>query len=204
MKLYYSPTSPYARKARIVLREKQLTDMVEEIPVNPWSGDDEVAELRAVNPLGKVPALMGPAGEPYYDSRVVCAYLDAQGPGAPLVPADGEERFRVLRAEALADGVVDAAVSLVLEGRRPLEQRSDRMSERWNLSAMRGVSAMSEALPYLPREVTLAHVAFAAALAYLDFRLPDLPWRDGHDGLAQWYADFSARPSFIETAPPRT
>jgi len=202
VKLYYSATSPYARKARVVMREKRLNDQIEEILVNPWGEEDIVSELRSVNPLGKVPALTGPQGEPYFDSRVICAYLDEEGRGAPLIPPSGEDRFRVLRAEALADGIVDSAACIVIENRRPPEKRFQPMLDRWENAISRGVSTMSEALPYLPRELTLAHIAFAVALGYLDFRVPDLDWRSNHAGLAQWYAGFAERPSLKETAPP--
>lgn len=204
MKLFYSTTSPYARKTRAVLREKGMLGQVEEVLVNPWSEDDaDVAELRAINPLGKVPALIGPAGESYFDSRVICAFLDAQSGNRPLIPQGGEERFRVLRAEALADGVLDAAVNIVIEGRRPAEKQSDAMLERCAAGITRSLQAMSEALPYLPKDITLGHIAFAVALGYLDFRVAHLRWRERHVGLSQWYEELSARPSLSETAPPK-
>jgi glutathione S-transferase len=202
VKLFYSATSPYARKARVVLREKGLQPEIEESLVNPWGSEDEVAELRAVNPLGKVPALIGPDGENYFDSPVVCAFLDARGSGHPLIPAGGEERFRVLRAEALADGVLDAGVGVLLESRRPPEQQSAAARERSEAAVTRAVAAMSEALPFLPKELTLGHLTMAIALGYLDFRLPYLNWRDSHQGLAAWYSEMAQRPSLKETAPP--
>jgi glutathione S-transferase len=183
-------------------REKDLMPMIEEVAVNPWGDDDIIAELHAVNPLGRVPALMGPSGEGYFDSRVICAFLDAQGQEPRLVPESGPDRFRVLRAEALADGILDSAVAHVLEGRRPEGQRSEQMQQRCRLAIGRGLSALREALPYLPRSISLGHIAFATVLGYLDFRLPQIEWRNGHEGLEGWYAEVSARPSFIETAPP--
>jgi glutathione S-transferase len=203
VKLYYSPTSPYARKVRVFTREKGLLGQMDEVAVNPWSQDDSVAELHAVNPLGKVPALIGPTGESYFDSRVICAFLDTAGEnGEGLIPHAGEERFRVLRGEALADGVADAAVGVVMESRRPAGQQSEAAKERGRMAITRGVSAMSEALPFLPRGFGIAHIAFAVSLAYLDFRLSDMGWRANHGGLAQWLDEVAARPSMTETAPP--
>jgi glutathione S-transferase len=179
-----------------------LQQEIEESLVNPYGPAEEVAELLAVNPLGKVPALIGPNGENYFDSPVICAFFDARGSGPALVPAQGEDRFRVLRAEALADGVLDAGVGIVMEGRRPPELQSAAACERSLGAVTRGVAAMSETLPYLSKGFSLGHITMAIALGYLDFRLPDVPWRKNHQGLAAWYDEVSARPSMKETAPP--
>lgn len=199
MKLFYSATSPYARKARVFIREKNLKAGIEERLCNPW---DDPAELRALNPLGKVPTLALDDGTVLYDSRVICAALDDLGAEPRLIPAAPAARSRVLCAEALADGVVDAAVALVLEARRPEVQRSPEMMIRWRDAILRAVPAMEGALADLGEGPTLGSLAIALALSYLDFRQPAIDWRAGHPGLAAWHGTFSARPSFAETAPP--
>jgi glutathione S-transferase len=200
MRLFYSPTSPYARKVRVVSREKELVARVEEVACDPWS---DPAVLRFVNPLGRVPALVTDDGVSLYDSPVICAYLNDQTPLPALIPL-GEGRYRILAAEALADGTLDTAVNLVLEGRRPEGERSAKMIVRWLETIERGVNSMAETWPHLPGEVTMGHIGFAVALAYLDFRLPQIDWRAGHDALAEWHKGFAARPSMRETIPPTT
>lgn len=199
MRLFYSQTSPYARKARIVAREKGLLPRLEEMPCDPWS---DPAALRFVNPLGRVPALVTDEGEALYDSTVICAYFNDQSPLPALIPL-GEGRYRILTAEALANGTIDTAVNVVLEDRRPEPERSAKMTLRWLETIDRAVGAMAEALPHLPGDLTIGHIGIAVALGYLDFRLPYVDWRTGHDKLADWHKGFAARQSMQETAPPK-
>ncbi len=200
MKLFFSPTSPYARKCRIAVREKALLAEMEEIAVNPWG--TEVDELCRHNPLGQVPALAARDGTDLYDSRVICDYLDSLTPAPRLIPAEGAARYAVLRAEALADGIMDAGIYLTTELRRPADERSKSLPARWRKAIERAVPALEPALAALPEGVTLGHVAIAVALGYLDLRVPDFDWRGGYPALASWYATFAARPSMVETAPP--
>jgi glutathione S-transferase len=199
MKLYYSATSPYARKVRVCVREKGLIGRIEESLCNPWA---DPASLRAVNPLGKVPALVLDDGTNVYDSRTICATLEDLQPEPRLIPAAAEARTHVLCAQALGDGVVDTAVGLVLEGRRPEIQQSPEMMNRWRETIGRAVAAMEPLLAKLGDEPTLGHIALGVALSYLDFRQPSILWRNANPDLAAWHHSFSARPSFIETAPP--
>lgn len=198
MKLLYSPTSPYARKVRVTAAEKGLTDKIEVVPTNPF---DDIADLGPVNPVGKVPALVTENGTALYDSPVICEYLDSIGIGPLLVPTLGEARWTVLRQQALADGVLDAAFSLVMEMRRPESERSQSWIDRWTAGINRSADAIDAEAGNLSADVTLAHVAFGCALAYLDFRLGDLNWRDGRPNAAAWYETFSQRPSMTSTVP---
>jgi glutathione S-transferase len=200
MKLFYSPTSPYARKCRAVLREKGLLAQTQEIAVNPWG--TEVAELCIHNPLGRVPALVTGGGMDLFDSPVIAEYLDSLTLEPRLIPAEGPARFAVLRAQALADGIVDDAVALVTESRRPADERSNSLPARWRNAIVRSVPAVKTALADLPLSLSLGHVAIAVALAYLDFRQPDIDWREGNADLASWYETYAARPAMLETAPP--
>lgn len=198
MRLLYSPTSPYARKVRVTAAEKGLTDKIEVVTINPF---DDIADLGPVNPVGKVPALVMDSGTTLYDSPVICEYLDSLGGGASLLPASGEARWTVLRQQALADGVLDAAFSLVMEMRRPEGERSQSWIDRWTAGIYRSVDAIDAEAGSLSADVTLAHVAFGCALGYLDFRLGDLNWRDGRANAAAWYETFGARPSMTSTDP---
>ncbi len=200
MKLYWSPASPYARKVRAVTHEKGLTDRVEEIVVDAFS---DPAELVAANPLGKVPTLIGADGETLFDSALICAYLDANpdGTGASLCPSSGPERWSVLKGEALADGVMDLGLGLTLERRKPEGERSPTSAARWRAQLTRSIDAMMPEIRRLPPQITLAHLAIACALGYLDFRHPDFAWRDGRAGLTAWHEDLAGRPSLAATAP---
>lgn len=198
MKLYFANTSPYARKARIALRELSLLPKVEEVFQNPF---EDSPALVASNPLKKVPCLITGEGQAIYDSPVICAYLSARSESKTLHP-DGAARWPTLTGEALADGILDAAFALVMERRRPEEQRSDNWQARWQASIDRSVTALDSDLQAFHGEITIAQVALGAALGYLDFRLPDIEWRAGRNELADWFKAFAARPSMQDTQPP--
>lgn len=199
MQLLVSPTSPYARKARIVLRERGLTGRVEECFINPHQ---DPAELLAANPLGKIPTLVRDEGAPLYDSRVVCEWLDALAGDDALIPAAGAERWAVRHAEAHADGILDLTVATVMERARAEGEQSPGAMARWREKIERAVAAMDGVRGALPDRFTLGHVALAVALSYLDLRLPDFDWRAAHPPLAEWYAGVAERASMRETAPP--
>jgi glutathione S-transferase len=200
MKLYWSPTSPYTRKVRAVILEKGLTPLVEPVRVDVWG---EFGTLHRDNPLGKIPCLALGDGLALYDSPVICAYLDAHpsGKGAPLYPRERPERWRVMKAEALADGVMDFAVGMVVEARKPADERSPWMVARWTTALGRAFDAMLPDIGALPPGFTLGHLAVAVALGYMDFRHPQIAWRDGRPELARWFEQQSARPCLAETIP---
>ncbi len=196
MKLFYSVTSPYARKTRLMAREKGFQDRIEEIPCNPH---EKVPGLSEANPLGRVPTLVLDDGSGLYDSPVICQYLDSLSDTPRLIPESEPRRWDTLRWEALADGILDAAYNSVMEGRRPLNEQSQDWIGRWHDEIRTALDAMERDLPTLPEYPCLSHLALAAALSYLDFRLPDLAWRDGHPAGARWYDNFSRSPSMVET-----
>ncbi|CTQ56918.1 putative GST-like protein YibF [Roseibium album] len=197
MKLYFANTSPYARKARMVILEKGLADQVETVFQNPF---DESPDLKKANPLGKVPALVTDDGNTVFDSPIICAYLDSLSPETMLIPAD-EARWNVLTSEALADGILDAAFSIVMERRRPEEQQSSMWLERWQTGIQRTISAVDADLTPFVGDLTLAQIALGAALGYLDFRLPDIDWRASNPAISAWFADFTTRPAMKATDP---
>ncbi len=197
MQLIYAKPSPHSRKARVTVLEKGLADRVEEIVVSPL---EDPAALLDANPLGKVPALRLDDGRCLYDSWVICEYLDSLAPTPRLIP-DGAARFDVLRRAALADGVLDAAVTARMELLRPEDMRWAPWTDRQQRAIQRGLAVMAQDVSALGDEVTLAHIEFAVALGYLDFRLPELAWRDAHPALAAWQDAFSQRPSMQATVP---
>lgn len=197
MKLFYSASSPFARKVRMVAREKGLAGSIKEMECNPFA---DPAELRACNRLGKVPTFTH-GDLVLYDSPVICEYLDSRNESPRLIPYAGGDRWRVLRAQALADGLLDCAVALTIERRRAPNEQSPSAQQRWRTQIEGGLDMMDEQLPDLSGILNLGHIAFGAALGYLDFRHEDMKWRDRHAALAGWFEAFSQRPAMQQTAP---
>jgi glutathione S-transferase len=205
MKLIGSLTSPYVRKVRVVMAEKKLDFQL--LLEDPWGSEAVVKS----NPLGKVPCLVMEGGEAVFDSRVIVEYLDTLSPVGKLIPPSGRERTEVRTWEALADGILDAAVLARLEatwaGRSP-EQRSAAWIERQMRTVHNALQAISQGLGERPwcsgNHFSLSDVAVGCALGYLDFRFPDIDWRTPHPNLAKLYdGKLALRPSFVDTAPPR-
>lgn len=197
MQLIYAKPSPYSRKVRVTVLEKGLAGQVEDIIVSPL---EDPAALLEANPLGKVPALRLDDGRCLYDSWVICEYLDSLAPSPCLIP-DGAARFEVLRRAALADGVLDAAVTARLELLRPEAMRWAPWTDRQRRAIERGLAVMEQDVAALGPAPTLAHIEFAVTLEYLDFRLPEVAWRAGHPALAAWLGEFGQRPSMRATVP---
>ena len=198
MKLFYSEASPYSRKVRLTVLEKGLQEQVETILCNPFV---DVTALKAVNPLGKVPALVLDDGDVLYDSPVICAWLDSQSAINPLIPEAGKAHWRVRRCEALADGILDAAYNVVMERRRPDGERSADWIQRWTGEITHALTAVEAEVDDLGDRVTLAHLAVASALGYLAFRLHGLDWRSSCPAATAWYDVFRMRTSMRETQP---
>lgn len=199
MKLYGSLTSPYVRKVRILVREKDLD--CEFVVADAWAADSPVP---ALNPLGKVPALALDDGDVLFDSPVIVEYLDALKPPA-LLAVSGATRWETLRWQALADGMLDATVSRLLESRRPAPQQSVENIRRQEEKIARSLRYAEDRLHggswLVSDRFSLADLVMAVALEYIDFRYPH-DWRGRHPRLATWLAAVSARPSLVETRPP--
>lgn len=198
MQLYHAAASPFARKVRVLVREKGLMGRVEEITVNPLT---DPQELLTVNPLGKIPTLVLADGCALFDSPVICEYLDTISGAPRFLPKEGERRWQVLRLQALADGIMDAAVAMVYENRRPDPQRSPEWLQRRRDSILRSTGLLEASHALLAPPVHLGSIATACALGYLDFRLPDLDWRRDHPKLTQAYEQLCALPGMQATAP---
>jgi len=203
MKLIGSLTSPYVRKVRIVMAEKKLDYQFTQEDV--WASD----AILASNPLGKVPCLVMEGGEAVFDSRVIVEYLDARSPLARLIPEPIRERIEVRTWEALADGILDAAISARLEAtwnQRTEAQRSSAWIDRQTTKIHASLAAVSTGLAEKPwctgTHMTLADIAVGCALGYLVFRFPQIDWRDEHKNLARLADKLNARQSFIDSAPP--
>lgn len=200
MKLFGSVTSPYTRKVRVVLMEKHIDF---EFVSNCMSGSPPPIEL--VNPLGKIPALVLDDGVCLFDSQVITEYLDAISPVGHLIPEPTRERALVKRWEALADGILDAGVAIVLELRRPEGERSMAWLERQRGKMDRGLAQMSRELGQRPwctaDAMNLSDIATGCLLFWLDFRFPDLDWRKRYANLDALATRLFQRKSFKETPP---
>jgi glutathione S-transferase len=195
MKLFGSVNSPYARKCRVVLREKALR--CEEIMVNSL---ENPPELLAVNPLGKVPALLTDDGVALCDSSIITEYLDSVSTASRLIP-EGAARFEVLALAALADGVMDLAVEWVIQTRRATAEQWPDWIARRKEAILRTLAVIAVNPLLTHRTVTLAHINVACALAYLDFRHPTLAWRADFPTLVNFLESFAERPSMRATQP---
>lgn len=201
MKLLHSPTSPFARKVRIVAAEKKLELELER--ADPYSTESTVS---SINPLGKVPALIMDDGTSLFDSRVIVEYLDGLSPVHRLIPEASRDRIAVKRWEAIADGMCDAALTARLENNRPDKNASGV------LQIERQLGKVSACIDEMARELaerehcvgnalSLADIAAGCALGYLKLRFPDIAWEVSHPNLARLYKKMMARASFKATDP---
>lgn len=203
MKLIGSNTSPYVRKVRIVMAEKKLDyQFVEE---DVWAAGSTMADS---NPLGKVPCLVMEGGEAVFDSRVIVEYLDTLSPVGKLIPVQGRERAEVKTWEALADGLMDAAILARLEATwsgRTEAQRSQAWIDRQMGKIHATLKAMSTGLADKSFcsgvHFSLSDVAVGCALGYLDLRFAQIDWRGSYANLARLQEKLVQRASFIETFP---
>ncbi|GGH39145.1 Glutathione S-transferase [Cribrihabitans marinus] len=201
MRLYFSPTSPYVRKVMIVLHE---TGQLGEVELVTASGTPlaPAEALLGKNPLTKVPALERDDGPTLFDSRVICAYLDARAGGGLYGSGDG--RWDSLTLEALADGVLDAALLMTYEGRlRPEDKRWDSWTEaQWDKIGRACAALESRWLSHLSGRLDIGQIAVACALSYVDFRHAARDWRSAAPGLDAWHREFESRAAMIATRPP--
>ena len=195
MKLIGSKTSPYVRKVRVVLAEKNIaTDFVED---NVWSAETTVPRF---NPLVKVPALVLADGESIYDSVVIVEYLETLA-GPQLIPTDPRERALVRRDEALGDGISDAGIAMRLESQREPARQDAAWIARQKSKVDSGINAVSWSVARRKgAPMTIGDIACACALFWLEFRFPQIRWRDDAV-LREWAESLEKRPSFATTKP---
>jgi len=198
LRLCYAAASPFVRKVLVFAHETALANRIELASTDVWAPDSDIVRD---NPLGKVPALIGPDGT-FIGSTLCCEYLDTLHGGRRLIPLLPAERWATLQFHALADGIMEAAVAHVIEQlRRPSAFIYDGYLERQAGKIFRTLDVIELGPAALRERVDLATIALGCALGYLDFRLPRLEWRRGRPELARWEAAFSARPSMAATTP---
>jgi glutathione S-transferase len=203
MKLIGAIASPYVRKVRVVMAEKKLDYQF--VLEDVWSAGTQIGTS---NPLGKVPCLVMEGGEAVFDSRVIVEYLDTLSPVGKLIPTQGRERAEVKTWEALADGLLDAAVLARLEttwAGRTEAQRSQAWTDRQLGKIEASLKSMSQGLGDKAFcsgiHFSLSDVAVGCALGYLDFRFPVIDWRTTYPNLSRLAEKLNQRQSFIDTQP---
>ncbi len=195
MKLRYSTTSPFVRKVHVLAIETGQIDRIELVKTNTA---DPSSDHGKDNPLNKVPALVLDDGSRLYDSRVICEYLDAQA-GGKFFPPSGPARWTALRRQALADGMMDAAVLRLTESRRAENLRSAEWIKRQSLKVTQGLAALEA--DHLGPQLDIGTLTVAIVLDYLDFRFKSEDWRKDHPKLAAWHKSFTERASLKKTLP---
>jgi glutathione S-transferase len=206
MKLIGSLTSPFVRKVRIVMAEKKLECQL--VLEDVWAND----EVQKFNPLGQVPCLVMEGQDSIsgavFDSRTIVEYLDTLSPVGKLIPGSGRERCEVRTWEALADGVLDAAVLVRMERvwvHRKDGERSQAWIDRQMGKVHAGLQAMEQGLGDKAwcsgSHFSLADIAVGCCLGWLNFRFPELDWRTPCPQLARHFEKLSSRPSFQDTVP---
>lgn len=198
MKLYWSPRSPFVRKALVAIHELGLADTVDIVPT-VVKMDEANATMLAANPLGKIPALVLDDGAVLFDSFVIIDHLD-QRQGGKLIPATGAARVWTLKHHALANGLLDILVLWRNERDKAPLQQSTGWIENFGVKTRHVLDAFERLVPELEAHpVGLAQITVGVALSYLDFRFADLSWREGRPALAAWHAMFRQRPAMQAT-----
>ncbi len=202
MKLRSSPPSPFGRKVKLAMAILGLKDRIEIVEANTADPSDD---LRSQNPLGKIPALVLENGDVIYDSSVILEYLDFLAGGGKLFP-QGEARFPVLRDQALANGMMDAAILRVYEKRFKEPKFRDPAWDAYQAAKMDRALAHFEAnAPADPKsadDIDAGTLTLACALGYLDIRYNG-DWRSDHPKLVAWLDAFeTAVPAFADTKMP--
>ncbi len=198
MKLRYSKTSPFARKARVAAHETGMAGRIEMVETNPWAPD---TDLQRDNPLIQVPVLMTDDGEVYYDSVIIAGYLDEIA-GSGMFPAGGDARWRALRRVTLADGICNAAAAVTIENNlRPEQYRWPEWIARQRSKVPAALKIFEAEIDDIAGDLDIAQIALGCALGYLDLRLADVDWRADYPKLAAWYEAFAARPSMQASRP---
>ena len=198
MKLYYAPASPFVRKVNVFAFEVGLDKQIEWVTTNPWQAEDK---LTTKNPLSKIPILITNDGKVLHDSRVICEYLDSLHSNKKLIPEEGDERWQVLRLQALADGILDSGIIRFMEKKRSVEQRSNDWDTMQKNSVERGLDYLESSVSGWSDKLDIAVISVACVLGWLDFRFADENWRIDRPKLESWFKQFSKRPSIVNTMP---
>jgi glutathione S-transferase len=195
-----SPASPFGRKIKIAAG---LLGLDGEIKIEPADTSNPTDTVRKQNPLGKIPALVLEDGMVLFDSRVILEYLDHRAGGGRVFPTDANARFTALRLQALADGIMDASILLIYEGRwRPADRHEPKWVEHQAGKVARALTALEADPPVLDAPPDVGRIALACALGYQDFRFAGR-WRKDHPRLVAWLDQFAAAvPAYAASSPP--
>ncbi|ARU58907.1 glutathione S-transferase [Oleiphilus messinensis] len=200
MKLVASPTSPFARKIRIQLAEKNIS--FEWHQSIPWEADTDVGDY---NPLGKVPALVADDGAIWFDSPVIVEFIETLSSSCRLVPEAPLAAAKVRQYEALCDGTCEAAIAVFLERKRESEQQNANWISRQEGKLASGLKAMSEQLGdqewFYGESMTIADISAVCFLDWYSFRFNELDWQTRYPNLLKLCQRISARESFTTTKP---
>jgi glutathione S-transferase len=199
MILRSSPSSPFGRKVRLALG---MLGFDGDTKIEAADTTDVNDSVRRQNPLGKIPVLIAEDGIAYYDSRVILDYLDHRAGGGKIVPHDATARLAALRLQALCDGILDASILTIYEGRwRKEEHHEQKWLDHQAAKVARGLAALEAAPPPLDVMPHVGQITLACALGYRDFRFGG-GWRGDHPRLVAWLDTFAARvPAFTATKP---
>ncbi len=196
VKLFHVKTSPFVRKVIACAIARDILPRLTLVPAQLYPAD---AALLDANPLSKVPCLVTDDGLALFDSPVICEFLDSVGEAQPMFPASGGARWRALKQQALADGIMDAAVARRQEQGRPREEARDAVMSRHAAAVDRALAQLEADLPH--KAVDIGTISVACALGYLDFRYAGEPWRPAHPQLAAWHEGFAANPAMVNSRP---
>lgn len=201
MKLIYSPTSPYARKVRVVILEKKLGNQVDLVNLAPSELPDELVKA---NPLSRIPTLIRDNGAPLIDSPFICEYLDQLGNDAGRLSGQGDDVWNIKHLHAMGDGILDTIFSVSMERRRDESEQSPAYIKGQVNRVQRTVDALNKEVGTFSANPKLGELTVACALGYIELRLSnDMDWRAGNSALADWFAEISKRPSLAQTEPPK-
>lgn len=189
--------SPFGRKVQIAVSVLGFDDVVKVEPTDTMDPNDSI---RTQNPLAKIPALVAEDGTVYFNSRVILEYLDDRAGGGKIIPRETTKRFAALRLQALCDGIMDASILQIYEGRwRPVEKHEQKWVDHQAGKVTRALAALEAAPPALDGLPNVGHIALACALGYRDLRFGGT-WRSDHPHLRVWLDEFAARvPAFEAT-----
>jgi len=200
MKLIIATPSPFARKVRVILREKGIDweDLIE----IPWNKNTITDGL---NPLGKIPILLSDGIEPVFDSKNIVEYLELLNPEPTFYPENHYQKLKARLIETAADGVCDAVVLIFLENSRSQDLRSKAWIDRQKKKVHQGLLYLSDILSdekyFVDAHFTIADIAVFCCLEYLDLRLPEFDWRNEYSNLDNFWQEHQSRQSFLETTP---
>jgi glutathione S-transferase len=199
MILRSSPSSPFGRKVRIAIA---VLGFDNDVKVEAADTADVNDSVRKQNPLGKIPVLIAEDGTAYYDSRVILDYLDDRAGGGKIVPRDPKRRLDALRLQALSDGILDASILTVYEGRyRKPDMHEPKWLELQAGKVSRALAVLEAAPPALDPMPNVGQITLACALGYRDFRF-GTGWRGEFPRLVAWLDNFATRvPAFAASKP---